>query len=86
MKPKMPEKLTFMDLACPKNPTRRAFLRDIVVGSGSLLLLNRFLDAVLKRDDLEKKLTEYYRERGWDEKTGRPTPAKLKSLGLEAWV
>ena len=43
MKPKIPEKLTFMDLACPKNPTRRAFLRDIVVGSGSLLLLNRFL-------------------------------------------
>jgi len=42
--------------------------------------------AVLKRDELEKKLTEYYRDRGWDEKTGRPTPAKLKSLGLETLI
>jgi aldehyde:ferredoxin oxidoreductase len=42
--------------------------------------------AVLNRDELEKKLTEYYRDRGWDEKTGRPAPAKLKSLGLEAYL
>ena len=30
--------------------------------------------------------TEYYRDRSWDEKTGRPKPAKLKSLGLETLI
>ena len=38
--------------------------------------------AVLKRDEFEKKLTEYYRDRGWDETTGRPKPAKLAELGI----
>jgi len=39
--------------------------------------------AVLKRDEFEKALSDYYKDRGWDEKSGRPLPAKLKSLGLE---
>ena len=38
--------------------------------------------AVLKRDEFETKLTEYYRDRGWDERTGRPTPQKLAELGI----
>ena len=38
--------------------------------------------AVLKRDEFEKKLTEYYRDRGWDEKTGCPAPKKLAELGI----
>ncbi len=38
--------------------------------------------AVLKRDEFETKLTEYYRDRGWDERTGRPTPKKLAELGI----
>ena len=41
--PRIPEKVTFEELARLKIPSRRAFLRDIVVGSGGLLLLNRFL-------------------------------------------
>lgn len=32
---------------------------------------------------LEPLLQEYYDTRGWDRKTGRPTEAKLKELGLE---
>ena len=36
----------------------------------------------LKRDEFEKKLTEYYRDRGWDEKTGRPALKKLAELGI----
>ena len=32
--------------------------------------------------DQQKMLSEYYRERGWDEK-GIPTPEKLKELGLQ---
>ena len=35
------------------------------------------------RAEFEKMMTDYYLARGWDEKTGIPTPAKLKSLGLE---
>ena len=38
--------------------------------------------AVLKRDEFEKALSDYYKDRGWDLKTGRPTPEKLRSLGL----
>jgi aldehyde:ferredoxin oxidoreductase len=34
-----------------------------------------------KAPDLAYMLADYYRERGWDEK-GRPTPAKLRELGL----
>ncbi len=32
---------------------------------------------------LEEMLDEYYRSRGWDVQTGRPTPGKLRELGLE---
>jgi len=27
-------------------------------------------------------LDEYYKARGWNQKTGHPTPEKLKKLGL----
>jgi aldehyde:ferredoxin oxidoreductase len=42
--------------------------------------------AVLNREEFRKMLTGYYRERGWDETTGRPEPAKLKELGLEFMI
>jgi len=35
----------------------------------------------VKKEDIEKLLDEYYLMRGWD-KTGRPTPEKLKELEL----
>jgi aldehyde:ferredoxin oxidoreductase len=38
--------------------------------------------AVLKRDEYEKALSDYYKDRGWDLKTGKPAPEKLNSLGL----
>ncbi len=38
--------------------------------------------AALKRDEFAKKLTEYYRDRGWHEGTGRPKPEKLAELGI----
>jgi aldehyde:ferredoxin oxidoreductase len=37
---------------------------------------------VLTEEDFEKILDEYYDERGWDIKTGIPTPSKLQELGL----
>jgi aldehyde:ferredoxin oxidoreductase len=36
---------------------------------------------IISQKDLDEMLDEYYSERGWD-KTGTPTPAKLKELGL----
>ncbi|MDI6732831.1 MAG: aldehyde ferredoxin oxidoreductase family protein [Planctomycetota bacterium] len=35
----------------------------------------------VKKEDIDKLLDEYYQMRGWD-KNGRPTPEKLKELGL----
>jgi aldehyde:ferredoxin oxidoreductase len=37
---------------------------------------------MISREDLDKMLNEYYRERGWDEITGVPTRAKLVNLNL----
>jgi len=39
--------------------------------------------AVLNRQEFQKMLTDYYNERGWDDKTGRPSSAKLKALSLQ---
>jgi hypothetical protein len=36
----------------------------------------------LDRDQFLPLMDEYYRLRGWDVKTGWPTPEKLESLGL----
>ena len=38
--------------------------------------------AVLKREEFEEVLTGYYKDRGWDLKTGIPAAGKLESLGL----
>ena len=32
---------------------------------------------------LDRMLDDYYEERGWDKKSGLPTPEKLAELGLE---
>jgi len=34
-------------------------------------------------NNLEILLDPYYEFRGWDKATGKPTPEKLKELGLE---
>jgi aldehyde:ferredoxin oxidoreductase len=38
---------------------------------------------VLKEDGYQKVLSGYFEARGWDTKTGIPTDATLKSLGLD---
>lgn len=37
----------------------------------------------LDREEYDRLLDEYYEARGWDKTTGRPTPEKLRSLGLQ---
>ncbi len=39
-------------------------------------------DAIVKKDEFEKIVNDYYTERDWDLKTSKPTEAKLESLGL----
>ncbi|MDO8491500.1 MAG: aldehyde ferredoxin oxidoreductase N-terminal domain-containing protein [Dehalococcoidia bacterium] len=39
----------------------------------------------LTPEDVDKFLDEYYDERGWDPRTGAPTPEKLKDLELEKY-
>lgn len=39
--------------------------------------------AILNRDKYDRLLDDYYEARGWDRKTGVPTPEKLKELSLE---
>ena len=34
-------------------------------------------------EELDTMLDNYYETRGWDKKTGTPTPEKLKELGLD---
>jgi aldehyde:ferredoxin oxidoreductase len=38
---------------------------------------------VISRENLDLMLDEYYSFRGWDLKTGIPTPERLVSLGLD---
>ena len=38
---------------------------------------------VISRENLDKMLDEYYSFRGWDLKTGIPTPERLIELDLE---
>jgi len=40
-------------------------------------------DKVLTCDTVEEVVTNYYRDQGWDEQTGIPTPATLEALGLD---
>jgi aldehyde:ferredoxin oxidoreductase len=41
---------------------------------------------VIDRDTLEMLKDAYYEMRGWDARTGKPTPETLKILGLEELV
>ncbi len=38
--------------------------------------------AKLNQADYDRVLDDYYEARGWDKKTGQPTPEKLCDLGL----
>ena len=46
------------------------------------LTIGKKKGAVLKRDEFNHMLDQYYQQRGWDLETTRPGTAKLKELGL----
>lgn len=53
---------------------------------GEYPLKDYYKTKIMTREDVEKLLDDFYDERGWDKKTGIPTPEKLKELGLESWI
>ncbi len=73
----------------------RAFNAREGVGREADRLPDRVFDEPLKggpsdgvavgREEFEKALDLYYEMAGWDVKTGNPTPAKLRELGLD-WL
>ena len=46
------------------------------------LTIGKKKGAVMKRDEFNHMLDQYYQQRGWDLETTRPGTAKLKELGL----
>jgi aldehyde:ferredoxin oxidoreductase len=55
-------------------PPERFFREEMPDGPGK--------GSKLRSEDYERLLDDYYEARGWDKKTGVPTPEKLKALGL----
>lgn len=45
-------------------------------------MMDYYRERILTKSDVEKLLSDYYYERGWDPKTSIPTPGKLEELGL----
>jgi aldehyde:ferredoxin oxidoreductase len=52
---------------------------------GRIEMHDYFNTKVITHEDVEKMLDDYYDERGWDVRSGTPTRAKLKELGLERY-
>lgn len=48
--------------------------------------MDYFKTTRLTEKDVEKLLEDYYTERGWNPKTGKPEKAKLAKLGLEEFI
>ncbi len=55
-------------------PPPRFFREEMPDGPGKGSKLNQ--------EEYDRLLDDYYEARGWDKKTGEPTPEKLRSLGL----
>lgn len=59
------------------------WFRPLNVGGQEYQMTDYFKTTSITRDDFNKLLDDYYHERGWDRKTGIPSPQKLRELGLE---
>ena len=64
----------------------RVWLTPKSTPDGDNVLMDYYGRRQLDEDDLKTMLDDYYDERGWDVKEGRPTPGKLEELGLVEYV
>lgn len=62
----------------------KKWLKSIMEPNGEKKWLrNRYDDRILRAEDLDKMLNDYYDESGWDIEQGIPSSTKLTELGLE---
>ncbi|MEK7847494.1 MAG: aldehyde ferredoxin oxidoreductase C-terminal domain-containing protein, partial [Chloroflexota bacterium] len=59
-----------------------AWFQPLKKGDQEQYLTDYFKTARLTPQDIDKLLDDYYEARGWDKKTGNPTPQKLRELEL----
>ena len=58
------------------------WLRPMNTPEGIEETTDYYKEKVIRADDFEKILADYYDERGWDTETGLPTKGKLKNLNI----
>ncbi len=59
-----------------------AWFESVRTGDIEYVMTDYYKTKTLTKQDIESLLDDYYDERGWDIKTGLPTPQKLRELGL----
>jgi len=59
-----------------------AWFKPLDIGGVEYRLTDYYRTKILNIEDVDRLLDEYYDERGYDKKSGAPTLAKLKELGL----
>jgi aldehyde:ferredoxin oxidoreductase len=62
------------------------WMKPMVTPDGVEVLTDYYRIKDLSKEDMNSLLDEYYDERGWDIKTGRPTALGLKELGLSGLI
>ncbi len=59
------------------------WFQPLKVGETEYRMMDYFKTIPITKENFNQLLDDYYEERGWDKKTGIPTPQKLAELGLE---
>jgi len=59
------------------------WFRPMESPEGRIEMQDYYETKTLTKKDTDKILDDYYEERGWDPRTGRPTVARLEALGIE---
>jgi aldehyde:ferredoxin oxidoreductase len=62
------------------------WFRPMESPEGRIEMQDYYETKTLTKRDTDKILDDYYDERGWDRDTGRPTPVRLKALGIEEFA
>jgi len=62
------------------------WFRPMESPEGRIEMQDYYKTKVLTKEDTDKILDDYYDERGWDKRTGWPTAARLKALGIEEFA
>jgi len=62
------------------------WFRPMESPEGRIEMQDYYQTKTLTKSDTDKILDDYYDERGWDRDTGKPTPVRLKALGIEEFA